>query len=106
MNDAGLICIAALVAPSEAVRQRAADVVGRDRFLVVYLSASAEVCRTRDTAGQYARADAGDIANFPGVTAPYEPPSSADLVLPTETCPVSECVERIIELLTARKIIA
>ena len=53
-----------------------------------------------------ARADAGDIANFPGVTAPYEPPSSADLVLPTETCPVSECVERIIELLTARKVIA
>ncbi|MCY2989232.1 MAG: sulfate adenylyltransferase subunit CysN [Planctomycetota bacterium] len=105
MNDAGLICIAALVAPSEAVRQRAADVVGRDRFLVVYLSASAEVCRTRDTAGQYARADAGDIANFPGVTAPYEPPSSADLVLPTETCPVSECVDQIIELLTARKII-
>jgi bifunctional enzyme CysN/CysC len=106
MNNAGLICIAALVAPSEEVRQRAADVVGRDRFLVVYLSASAEVCRTRDAAGQYARADAGDIANFPGVTAPYEPPPSAALVLPTETCPVSACVDRIMELLTARKIIS
>ena len=45
LNDAGLICIAAFLAPEEAVRQKAADVVGRERFLVVHLDAPIEVCR-------------------------------------------------------------
>jgi bifunctional enzyme CysN/CysC len=102
MNDAGLICIAAFLAPSEEVRRRAAEVVGVDRFLLVHLSAPMEVCRGRDTEGHYAAADAGRIANFPGVSAPYEEPSSPDLVLPTHELAVDECIERIVELLRAR----
>jgi bifunctional enzyme CysN/CysC len=105
MNDAGLICIAAFVAPNEDVRQRAAEVVGRERFLVVHLSVPAAVCRERDRSGQYAKADSGEIANFPGVSAAYEAPRSPDLVLPTDSCPVDECVQRILALLSARRVI-
>jgi len=106
MNDAGLLCIAAFVAPSEEVRQKAGDVIGRERFLVVYLSAAVEVCRTRDGGGQYARADSGDISNFPGVSAAYEPPLAPDLVLPTDTLPVADCVDRLVALLTAKGVLA
>ena len=106
MNEAGLICIAAFVAPSEEVRQRAADVVGRERFFVVHLSAPAAVCRERDQSGQYTKADSGEIANFPGVSAAYEVPQSPDLVLSTDTCPVDECVQRILALLSARRVVA
>jgi bifunctional enzyme CysN/CysC len=104
LNDAGLICLAAYLAPEEAVRQKAADVVGRDRFLLVHLEAPIEVCRARDEEGLYAKADEGEIANFPGVSAPYETPKSADLVLNTAELDVDECVRRVIALLQKRKI--
>jgi len=106
LNDSGLICLAALLAPEEAVRQKAAEVVGRDRFLVVHLDAPVEVCRKRDQEGLYAKAEAGEIANYPGVSAPYETPSSPDLVLNTAEVDVDECVQRIVQLIEQRKITA
>ncbi len=106
MNDAGLICLAAFLSPSEEVRQRAAEVVGRQRFLVVHLSAPVEVCRQRDQEGLYGAADSGDIANFPGVSSPYEPPTDPDLVLPTHELSVDACVEQVMELLLDREFIA
>ncbi|MBU6276459.1 MAG: sulfate adenylyltransferase subunit CysN [Planctomycetes bacterium] len=101
-NDAGLICIAAFVAPEEAVRQKAVERIGRERCLVVHLSAPLDVCRQRDTDGHYARADAGEAAGFPGVSAPWEPPADPDLVLPTHHWPVARCVEAIVALLGER----
>jgi bifunctional enzyme CysN/CysC len=106
LNDAGLICIAAFLAPEEAVRQRAAEVVGRGRFLVVHLDAPLDVCRARDPDGMYAKADEGELANVPGVSAPYEPPANPDLVLNTADLPVVECVKRILTLLNERRIMA
>ncbi len=106
LNDAGLICLAAVLAPEEATRQKAAEVIGRERFLVVHLDASVEVCRARDQEGLYAKADSGEIANFPGVSAPYEAPKQADLVLNTAELPVDECVKQVIALLGERKIAA
>ena len=106
INDAGLICVAAFVAPSQQVRLKAAEVVGVERFLVVHLAAPVEVCRQRDSNGQYARADAGDIANFPGVSSLYEEPVDPDLVLPTHELSVSQCVDTIVQLLDERGIIS
>ena len=105
MNDAGLICIAAFLAPQESVRQKAAEVVGRDKFLVVHLNAPVEICRERDQEGLYGAADAGEIANFPGVSGPYESPENADLVLATHELDVEECVKRIIDLLKKRSLL-
>ncbi|MBM4011543.1 MAG: sulfate adenylyltransferase subunit CysN [Planctomycetes bacterium] len=101
-NDAGVICLAAFVAPDEEVRRKAAERIGRGRFLVVHLAAPVEICRTRDSDGHYAQADAGEIANFPGVSAPYEPPVNPDLVLPTHEWPAAKCVDAVIELLESR----
>ncbi|MFV1968300.1 MAG: sulfate adenylyltransferase subunit CysN, partial [Pirellulaceae bacterium] len=99
INNAGLICVAAFVAPSAEARDRAREVIGAERFLVIYLSAPVDVCRQRDTDGHYPLADAGDIANFPGVTAAYEEPSEPDLTLPTHERPVEQCVDQIVALL-------
>ena len=65
MNDAGVISIAAFVAPDEAVRQKAAEVIGRDRFLVVHLDAPIEVCRERDQEGVYAWPTRARSPSFP-----------------------------------------
>jgi bifunctional enzyme CysN/CysC len=105
INDAGLICIAAFVAPSEPVRQRAAEVIGRERFLVVHLAAPVDVCRQRTQGDEYRRADSGEIANFPGVSAPYDVPPGADLTLPTHEWNVQACVDRIMDLFQQRKIL-
>jgi len=104
-NDAGIICLAAFVAPDAAVREKAADRVGRERFLVVHVAAPVEICRQRDSSGGYAKADAGEIADFPGVTAPYEPPVNPDLVIPSHEWPLARSVEAVLGLLESRGVL-
>ncbi|CAE7511275.1 cysNC, partial [Symbiodinium sp. CCMP2456] len=105
LNESGMLCIAAFLAPNSEVRQKASEVVGTDRFLTVHLSAPIEVCREREDGGMYAKADSGEIANFPGVSYDYEVPENADLVLPTHELNVEECVDKIYQLLQDRGII-
>jgi bifunctional enzyme CysN/CysC len=105
MNEAGLICICAFLAPSATVREKARAAMGPDRFIEIYLSAPIEVCRARDREGMYARADSGEIPDFPGVSAPYDEPVSPDLLLRTDSLSIAECVERIVALLQARGVL-
>lgn len=102
LNDAGLICLAAFVAPSQSVRDRVAEVVGRDRFLVIHCDADEPTRETRDTKGHYRQAREGKLPNFPGVSAPYEVPDAPDLVLNTGTQSIDQCAEAIVRLLTER----
>ncbi len=105
MNDNGLICLGAFVAPSQSVRERVSDVIGKDRFLTVHCTASESICRQRDTKGHYAAAEAGKLPNFPGVSAVYEPPEEPDLLLDTSDLSVEECVSAVLELLKANQVI-
>jgi bifunctional enzyme CysN/CysC len=98
LNDTGAICVCAFVAPHDAVRQKAKEVVGTDRFISVYLKCPPDVCRRRDRTGAWAMADAGTIAQFPGVSAAYEEPADATLVIETDKVGVDEAVERIVRL--------
>jgi bifunctional enzyme CysN/CysC len=102
LNDSGLICICAFVAPHEAVRQKAKEVVSADRFVEIYLKAPIEVLKQRDQSGAYRDAEQGKIAQFPGVSAAFEEPTTADLVVETDKLSVEQSVERIVSLLRAR----
>ncbi len=102
INDSGLICICAFVAPHDAVREKAREVIGPDRFVSIYLDCPVEICRQRDKSGAYTLADAGQITQFPGVSAPFEPPSNADLTLRTDQLDVDACADRIVSLLRER----
>jgi bifunctional enzyme CysN/CysC len=106
LNDAGLIAICAFVAPHDAVRRKAREVIGPDRFLEVFLSAPIEVCRQRDRSGAFALADKGEIAQFPGVSATFEEPTSPDLLLRTDQVSVEQCVEQIVSMLRQRQFVA
>jgi len=101
INDAGLTCICAFVAPSSEVRKKARQVIGEKRFVEVHLSAPIEVCRERDTTGHYKKADKGGLVEIPGVSAPYDVPESPDLILNTDETTVENCVDRIVRLLKA-----
>jgi bifunctional enzyme CysN/CysC len=93
--DAGLVCITAFISPYRVDRDRArASAPGR--FHEIYIKADVETCEQRDPKGLYKKARAGEIAQFTGVSAPYEPPEAADLVVDTGAEDVSDSVERII----------
>ena len=96
LNDNGIICLAALVAPSQSVRSKAMDLIGKEHFLTVHVNAPIDVCRQRDPSGEYATGSAA-------VT--YEAPVAADLVLNTAETPIADCIEQVLALLRDRKLI-
>ncbi|MDR7005811.1 adenylylsulfate kinase [Paraburkholderia strydomiana] len=99
MNDAGLIVITALISPTQADRTMARDIVGADKFVEIYLSAPFAVCARRDPKGLYAKALAGEIASFTGVSAPYEAPVDPDITIDTATLTPAESVAGIFRYL-------
>jgi bifunctional enzyme CysN/CysC len=102
MNDAGIITIAAHVAPHQMVRDKAREVIGRDRCIEIFCTAPMEVLRSRDHSGAYKLADEGKISQMPGVTAAFEEPASPDLLLRTDEISVQDSVEKIVALLKKR----
>ena len=105
LNDAGVIALCAFVAPHEQPRARARDTVGVERFIEIMVDTPLEVCRERDARGLYAAADRGEIPDFPGVSAEFEPPKSPDLILQTTALTLDECVKRVMTLLRERGVI-
>ncbi len=97
-NQAGLLCVCSFLAPSHDVRERMREMIGAEQYLEVYLSAPLEVCRARSPE-LYRRAEAGEIPQLPGVSAPYDVPAAPDLVLPTHEIDVETCVDRVVQLL-------
>ncbi len=97
--DAGVICITAFISPYRADRALARKVLPQGRFIEVFVNAPVEVCEKRDPKGLYAKARAGEIPNFTGVSAPYEAPENAEIELQTDKLTVAECVTKIIDYL-------
>ncbi|MNF82414.1 MULTISPECIES: adenylyl-sulfate kinase [unclassified Pseudomonas] len=91
----GHIVILAMIAPLLELRELFATRLGED-YREVWCNASLAVCERRDPKGHYARARRGDLAGFTGVSAPYEPPPSAALVLDTGAQSVEACLDRLL----------
>lgn len=93
--DAGVIVLTAFISPYRADRRRARAAAG-DGFHEIYIKADLAVCEARDPKGLYRRARAGEIADFTGISAPYEPPDAPDLVVDTATSDIDNSVEAIV----------
>ena len=93
--DAGLICIVAFISPYRADRARARSLMPEGKFIEAYLSAPLEVCEQRDPKGLYARARAGLVKDFTGISAPYELPLNPELELRTADQSVTDCVAKL-----------
>jgi adenylyl-sulfate kinase len=95
VKHGGTVVVAA-IAPYDAAREDARALVEQHgRFVLVHLSTPLEVCEQRDVKGLYAKARAGEIPGFTGVSDPYEPPSRAELTVDTSVTPLEESVSRI-----------
>jgi len=93
--DAGILCITAFISPYRADRARA-RAAAKEAFHEIYIRADLETCEQRDPKGLYRRARAGEIAEFTGISAPYEAPDGAELVIDTASQPIEACVEQIL----------
>ena len=102
MADAALIVITAFISPLRTSRQTARDIIGAERFFEVHVSTSLATCEARDIKGLYRKAREGKIADFTGISSPFEPPESPAIDIPTETTGVSEAVRRLIAMLERR----
>jgi sulfate adenylyltransferase len=97
----GGIAICAPIAPYAAARAAARQMVTEvGDFLLVYVSTPVDVCAARDRKGLYAKARAGLITGFTGVSDPYEEPRDADLVLDTSIMTRQQAVDAVLKLLT------
>jgi adenylyl-sulfate kinase len=90
---AGVITIVAFISPYIAGRQGARKAAGDDRFVEVYVDTPLDECEKRDPKGLYQKARGGEIAEFTGIDAPYEPPENPEIVLRTHEISCTECVE-------------
>ncbi len=94
MATAGLTVVVCTISPDKQSRDTAREIIEEAAdFYEVYVKASVDVCAERDPKGLYKRAFAGEIANFTGVSAPYEIPEQPDIVLDTTACTADECAE-------------
>jgi bifunctional enzyme CysN/CysC len=92
----GVIAITAFISPYRSDRDRARD-AGGERFHEIYIHADLETCEQRDPKGLYKKARSGEIKDFTGISAPYEPPEDPELTVDTSRHSVEECVQQIID---------
>jgi len=98
-SEAGIICIVALISPLRNDRLAARSIFKSGQFIEVYVNAPIEICEQRDPKGLYAKARAGEIKKFTGVSAPYEPPEKPEIELPTDQLTIATSVNRILDYL-------
>ncbi len=93
--EAGMIVVSAFISPYSADRDRV-RAAHASRFHEVHIHAPLEVCEARDVKGLYRKARAGEIPEFTGISAPYEPPRNPELVVPTAEWPLSRCIAELV----------
>lgn len=103
--DTGIITIAAFISPNNQLREMAAEIIGKDDFVEVFVSTPLEECEKRDVKGLYAKARRGEIKNFTGISAPFEAPEHPDITLDTSKLPVEESVKILLDYVLSKAVL-
>jgi adenylyl-sulfate kinase len=100
--DAGVVLLSAFISPFQADREQVRRIVGEENYIEVFVDAPLEVCEQRDVKGLYKKARAGEVANFTGISSPYEKPSHPDVVIATDKMTVEESLEALMKAIVPR----
>lgn len=103
--DAGVIVLAAFISPYRDDRARVRALFDEATFAEIHVATPLAECEKRDPKGLYARARAGEIADFTGVSAPYEAPESPELRIDTAAADIDACAARVVHWLVEREVI-
>lgn len=97
-QDAGMVVLTAFISPYVADRDQVRALHPEGRFVEVFVDTPIEVCEARDVKGLYRKARAGEIPEFSGISAPYEPPVAPEITIDTSK-PLAECVADLVDAL-------
>ena len=103
LNDQGIITICSFISPDESIRDQVSEIIGSERFHLIYLKATLEFAKENDKYGLYALAEEGNIEHLAGVDSQYEDPLNPAIVLDAES--QDDKTEQIIQFMEAQKII-
>jgi len=101
MKDAGLVVLSAFVSPYQKDRDFVRDCAQVD-FSEIFISTPLEVCEQRDVKGLYAKARAGEISNFTGISAPFEEPTNPELDVPTHEMSIEEATAMVVDYINTK----
>ncbi len=93
--EAGVIVLTAFISPYRADRERVRGIVERGDFIEIYCDTPIEICESRDVKGLYKKARAGQLAEFTGITSPYEAPENCELTVQTGLAELDVCVHQV-----------
>ncbi|MDB5736603.1 MAG: adenylyltransferase, partial [Sphingomonas bacterium] len=97
MTDAGLIVLTAFISPFRAERELVRRMLPEGRFVEIHIDTPLADAEQRDVKGLYAKARAGNLANFTGIDSPYEPPEAPDIHIDTTATSAEDAAETIVE---------
>ena len=101
MKDAGLVVLSAFVSPYRKDRDFVRECANND-FSEIFISTPLEVCEQRDVKGLYAKARAGEISNFTGISAPFEEPANPELDVPTHEMSIEEATAMVVDYINTK----
>jgi len=95
----GMIILNCFISPTKSIRHIARDIIGNNDFVEVFLNAPFEVCRKRDTKGLYKKASDGKVADFTGISSPFELPDNPDLEVKTDILNIEESTIKVFDFI-------
>lgn len=105
MVDSGAITVTAFISPYKQDRDNVRQLFEDQEFIEVYTQCSIETCEQRDPKGLYKKARTGEIPEFTGISAPYEPPEEPEIIINTEENSVESSVNQILNYLKEHRYI-
>ena len=100
MVEAGLICISSFISPFASERDMVRGMMDEGEFVEIFVDTPLEICEQRDVKGLYAKARAGELPNFTGISSPYEAPQNPEIRIDTTQLSAEEAAEQIIDYLS------
>jgi adenylylsulfate kinase len=104
--DAGFFVLTAFISPYREDRDKVRTLFPDGEFIEIFVKCSIDECERRDPKGLYVKAKQGIIKEFTGISAPYEEPMQADLVVETDRTSLTDCVEQVLAYLQAKQLIS
>lgn len=97
--DSGLIVLSAFVSPFAKDRAQVRELQRNQEFIEIFVDTPLEICEQRDPKGLYKKAREGAIANFTGISSPYEPPSKPEIHIKTAEMSIEDAAQQVIDYL-------
>ena len=103
--EAGIIVLTAFISPYRDDRERVRGMVEHGDFMEIFCAAPLEICEARDVKGMYKKARSGQIADFTGISSPYESPEKPELSVNTGSAELEDCVQQVTSEMVQRGLI-